>query len=102
MDIDAESSMQFSFLFDLSDITVGPYYLVMDINGSIFGEENIDDNSWHVSDGVYGGAWNIDVRSPSTNDDESTDILAPLLVIVLILFALYLTKGRSRRPGAPF
>jgi len=49
MDISAESEMQVSFLFDLSDIKVGPYYIVLDINASIFGEENIDDNSWNAS-----------------------------------------------------
>ena len=102
MDIGAESEMKFSFLFDLSDISVDQYYLVMDINSSVFGEDNIDDDSWHESDGIFIGAWNIDVRSPSTNDDEGTDILAPILVLGLVLILLYLTKGRSRRPGAPF
>ena len=102
MDISAESEMQFSFLFDLSDITVGPYYLVLDINASIFGEENINDDSWHNVDDIQIGSKNIDVRSPAAGDDENTDIIAPLLVVGLIAIGLYLTKGRSRRPGAPF
>ena len=102
MDIGAESTMQFSFLFDLSDITVGPYYLVMDINSSIFGEDNINDDSWHVSDGIFIGSWNIDVRSPAANDDEGTDIIAPILIVILVGIFAFLTKGRSRRPGAPF
>ena len=102
MDIGAESSMQFSFLFDLSDITVGAYYLVMDINSSIFGEDNINDDSWHNSDGIFIGSKNIDVRSPAANDDEGTEIIAPILIVILVGIFVFLTKGRSRRPGAPF
>ena len=102
MDISAESSMQFSFLFDLSDIEVGAYYIILEINSTGFNEENIDDNSWHISDGVKQGVMNVDVRSPAVTDDENTDIIAYILVIALVLIGLYLTKGRSRRPGAPF
>ena len=102
MDISEKSSKQFSFLFDLSDITVGPYYLVLEINASGFNENNIDDDSWNLVDDVETGVMNIDVRSPAAGDDENTDIIAPLLVILLIIIGLYLTKGRSRRPGAPF
>ena len=102
MDISAESSTQFSFLFDLSDIEVGAYYIVLEINSTGFNEENIDDNSWHISDGVEQGVMNVDVRSPAVTDDENTDIIAYILVIALVLIGLYLTKGRSRRPGAPF
>ena len=102
MDISAESSTQFSFLFDLSDIEVGAYYIILEINSTGFNEENIDDNSWHISDGVKQGVMNVDVRSPAVTDDENTDIIAYILVIALVLIGLYLTKGRSRRPGAPF
>jgi len=102
MDISAESEMQFSFLFDLSDITVGPYYLVLEINASVFGEENINDGSWNEVDGVLIGTMNVDVRSPAVTDDEGTDIIAPILIIILVGIIAYLTKGRSRRPGAPF
>ena len=102
MDISAESEMQFSFLFDLSDITVGPYYLVLGINASVFGEENINDDSWNEVDGILIGTMNVDVRSPAVGDDENTDIIPYVLVIGLILVGWYLTKGRSRRPGAPF
>jgi hypothetical protein len=46
---------------------------------------------------------NVDVRSPSVDDDENTDIIAYILIIGLVIIGLYLTKGRSgRRPGAPF
>ena len=89
-------------MFDLSDITVGPYYLVLDINASVFGEENINDNSWNEVDGILIGTMNVDVRSPAVGDDENTDIIPYVLVIGLILVGWYLTKGRSRRPGAPF
>ena len=103
MDISAKSSKQFSFLFDLSDIEVGPYYIMLEINSTGFNDENIDDDSWHISDGVEQGVMNVDVRSPSVSDDENTDIIAWILVAGLILIGLYLTKGRSgRRPGAPF
>ena len=103
MDILAESSTQFSFLFDLSDIEVDQYYIMLEINSTGFNEENIDDDSWHISDGVEQGVMNVDVRSPSLDDDENTDIIAYILVIGLVLIGLYLTKGRSgRRPGAPF
>jgi uncharacterized repeat protein (TIGR01451 family) len=103
MDILAESSTQFSFLFDLSDIQVGQYYIMLDINSTGFNEENIDDDSWHISDGVELGVMNVDVRSPSVDDDENTDIIAYILIIGLVIIGLYLTKGRSgRRPGAPF
>ncbi len=102
MDISAKTSTQFSFLFDLSDIDVGPYFIMLDINSTGFNEENIDDNSWHISDGVVLGVMNVDVRSPAVTDDENTDIIAYILVIALVLIGLYLTKGRSRRPGAPF
>ena len=103
MDILAQSSTQFSFLFDLSDIEVGPYYIMLEINSTGFNDENIDDDSWHISDGVEQGVMNVDVRSPSVSDDENTDIIAWILVAGLILIGLYLTKGRSgRRPGAPF
>ena len=102
MDISAKTSTQFSFLFDLSDIDVGPYFIMLDINSTGFNEENIDDDSWHISDGVEQGVMNVDVRSPAVTDDENTDIIAYILVIALVLIGLYLTKGRSRRPGAPF
>ena len=103
MDIPAESSTQFSFLFDLSDIQVDQYYIMLDINSTGFDEENIDDGSWHISDGVEQGVMNVDVRSPSVDDDENTDIIAYILIIGLVIIGLYLTKGRSgRRPGAPF
>jgi uncharacterized repeat protein (TIGR01451 family) len=102
MDISAKTSTQFSFLFDLSDIDVGPYFIMLDINSTGFNEENIDDGSWHISDGVEQGVMNVDVRSPAVTDDENTDIIAYILVIALVLIGLYLTKGRSRRPGAPF
>ena len=103
MDILAESSTQFSFLFDLSDIQVGQYYIMLDRNSTGFNEENIDDDSWHISDGVELGVMNVDVRSPSVDDDENTDIIAYILIIGLVIIGLYLTKGRSgRRPGAPF
>ena len=103
MDIPAESSQQFSFLFDFSDIDVDQYYIMLDINSTGFNEENIDDDSWHISDGVEQGVMNVDVRSPSVDDDENTDIIAYILIIGLVIIGLYLTKGRSgRRPGAPF
>jgi hypothetical protein len=102
MDISEESSKQFSFLFDLSDISVGPYYLKLEINASGFNADNIDDSHWHESDGVSLGVMNVDVRTKAAGEDENTDIIAPLLVVGLILIGLYLTKGRSRRPGAPF
>ncbi|MBV22768.1 MAG: hypothetical protein CMA53_01535 [Euryarchaeota archaeon] len=103
MDIPAESSQQFSFLFDFSDIDVDQYYIMLEINSTGFNEENIDDDSWHVSDGVEQGVKNVDVRSPSVDDDENTDIIAYILIIGLVIIGLYLTKGRSgRRPGAPF
>jgi hypothetical protein len=81
---------------------VGPYFIMLDINSTGFNEENIDDDSWHISDGVEQGVMNVDVRSPAVTDDENTDIIAYILVIGLVLIVLYLTKGRSRRPGAPF
>ena len=103
MNIPAESSQQFSFLFDFSDIDVDQYYIMLDINSTGFNEENIDDDSWHISDGVEQGVMNVDVRSPSVDDDENTDIIAYILIIGLVIIGLYLTKGRSgRRPGAPF
>ncbi len=103
MDIPAESSQQFSFLFDFSDIDVDQYYIMLEINSTGFNEENIDDDSWHISDGVEQGVKNVDVRSPSVDDDENTDIIAYILIIGLVIIGLYLTKGRSgRRPGAPF
>lgn len=103
MDIPAGSSQQFSFLFDFSDIDVDQYYIMLEINSTGFNEENIDDDSWHVSDGVEQGVKNVDVRSPSVDDDENTDIIAYILIIGLVIIGLYLTKGRSgRRPGAPF
>ena len=103
MDISAESSQLFSFLFDLSDISVDQYYIMLEINSTGFNEENIDDDSWHISDGVEQGVMNVDVRSPSVDDDENTDIIAYILIIGLVIIGLYLTKGRSgRRPGAPF
>ncbi len=102
MDIAAKSSTQFSFLFDLADITVGPYFIMLDINSTGFNEDNIDDDSWHISDGLELGVMNVDVRSPAVTDSENTDVIAWVLVIGLFLIILYLTKGRSRRPGAPF
>ncbi|MAD56273.1 MAG: hypothetical protein CL974_01860, partial [Euryarchaeota archaeon] len=103
MDISAESSQQFSFLFDFSDVDVDQYYIILEINSTGFNEENIDDDSWHISDGVEQGVMNVDVRSPSVDDDENTDIIAYILIIGLVIIGLYLTKGRSgRRPGAPF
>ena len=74
----------------------------MDINSSIFGEDNINDDSWHNSDGIFIGSKNIDVRSPAANDDEGTEIIAPILIVILVGIFAFLTKGRSRRPGAPF
>ena len=98
----AQSETLFSFLFDLSDITTAPYYLVLEINSSVFGEENVDDSNWNEVDGIMIGSKNVDVRSPAVSDDESTDWIPYLLIAGLVIIVLYLTKSKSRRPGAPF
>ena len=102
LDVSAQSETLFSFLFDLSDITTAPYYLVLEINSSVFGEENVDDSNWNEVDGIMIGSKNVDVRSPAVSDDESTDWIPYLLIAGLVIIVLYLTKSKSRRPGAPF
>jgi hypothetical protein len=102
LDVNAQSDTLFSFLFDLSDISTAPYYLVLEINSSVFGEENVDDSHWNEVDGLMIGSKNVDVRSPAVSDDESTDWIPYLLIAGLAIIILYLTKSKSRRPGAPF
>jgi hypothetical protein len=102
LDVSSQSDTLFSFLFDLSDISTGPYYLVLEINSSVFGEENVDDTHWNQVDGIMIGSKNVDVRSPAVSDDENTDWIPYLLVAGLIIIGFYLTKSKSRRPGAPF
>ena len=90
MDVLAGQEVEFFVNVDFTSLSAGQIEMDFTLEGEDVGEN---------PDSEYK---RITLRTPSIDDSTATGALMWVLLVMLLIAGWYLTKGGSRRPGAPF
>ncbi len=80
----------------------------IDVNFTTFGPEQIwidftiEDEDQEFANDPAVKSKRYTLKSPAIDDSTATNVIMYGLAIMLIIAAIYLTRGGTRRPGAPF